>query len=393
MKRINTATLVAMSARLNIINQDTGAVSPWVINDEQREVMGLVVEHERAIVLKGRQIGSSTVCLLVVLATAIINPGVPACIVADTADKAKGLLARLAGWCAQLGIELIEKNKGSITLSNGSVIDALSAVSRADGGESRVGRSKSYGLIMASELAFWLADAAVFRGLTSTALPGARIIVESTASAADNLFRSLWSTDDSDEWHRVFLSLERHEAYRRDPADISDEVWEQLQQPKYGFTRRDTAAWWWLRMRTDFGGDEQGALREFPVLPAHCFTFARGRWIMRYTEAVVDAQGEWQGAGNETKRYSGTTIYADAHPDERVVIGVDVAAGHGGDSSAIAVLGLLTGTLHLTWMDHNTPLPELIEKVKGIAADFGARIDSVVVEVNGVGIGVYEALD
>jgi hypothetical protein len=73
-----------------------------------------------------------------------------------------------------------------------------------------VGRSKSYGFIHASELAFWLSDAAVFRGLTSTALPGARIIIESTASAADNLFRTLWHGEDegsADEWHRVFLPI------------------------------------------------------------------------------------------------------------------------------------------------------------------------------------------
>jgi hypothetical protein len=385
MKRLRVESVVKLSARLSIINQDTGSVSPWVLNEEQLEVLRLIIANPRAIVLKGRQIGISTLCLLVVMAFAVGNAGVPSCIVADTRDKAQGLLARLAGWCDQLKIPVLERNKSSITLANGSVIDALSAVSRADAGESRVGRSKSYGLIHTSELAFWMNDEAVFRGLTSTALPGARVIIESTASAADNLFRKLWNDEAGSEWERVFLSLEQHAAYRRDPADIDDETWELLRSEKYGFTRRDTAAWWWLRMRTDFGGDEVGALREFPVLDVHCFANAKGRWINAYTEAATTPDGEWIDG-----RFTGWMRYKQGAPTEPVVFGVDTAAGHGGDSSALCVLGLHTGTIYATWCSSTTSLPDYIELVKTHADLWKPR--ALVVEYNGIGIPVYETL-
>lgn len=395
MKRIKFERAARLPKMLMILNQEKhGAIARWDINDEQREVLNAIVENERVIVLKGRQMGVSTITLLAVLAFAVANPGVPCAIVADTREKAQGLLARLAGWCDQLGIEIGSRNKGAIELANAgddgvcTTIDALSAVSRAEGGESRVGRSKSYGFIHCSELAFWLSDAAVFRGLTSTALPGARIVIESTASAADNLFRQLWSARDEDGegWHRVFLPVERHAVYRRDEHDIDDATWALLQGEKFGFTRRDSAAWWWCRMRVEFAGDETGALREFPQLPAHCFSFAKGRWILKFVEAATEQIGAWD---EKSKRFQGWTHYRDAGT-EPVAFGVDVAGGDGGDSSAIVVLGMLTGTIVATWMSHSTSLPDYVEVIKDAAARYNPT--RIVVESNGVGVGVYETL-
>ncbi len=393
MRSIRVDVAERLPRLLMILNQEQqGAIATWRINDEQREVLRAIIDNERVIVLKGRQMGVSTITLLAVLAFALVNPGVPCAIVADTREKAQGLLARLAGWCDQLGIELSSRNKGSIELDNAgddgvcTVIDALSAVSRAEGGESRVGRSKSYGFIHCSELAFWLSDHAVFRGLTSTALPGARIVVESTASAADNLFRSLWNGSD-DGWSRVFLSVERHAVYRADPDTIDDDTWQLLQSAKYGFARRDTAAWWWNRMRVDFAGDETGAMREFPQLPEHCFSFAKGRWILRYVEAYPRAQGEWY---DEGRRFNGWHIYREHTGNERLVFGVDVAAGGGGDSSAIVVLSMLTGNIVATWMSSSTSLPDFVEVIKDAADRW--RPETIIIESNGVGVGVYETM-
>lgn len=382
---------------LMILNQEQqGAISRWRITAAQLDVLQEIIDHERTIVLKGRQMGVSTVTLLAVLVFAVANPGVPCAIVADTREKAQGLLARLAGWCAQIGIEVGASNKGTLEMANAgpdgvcTVIDALSAVSRADAGESRVGRSKSYGFIHASELAFWLSDAAVFRGLLSTALPGARVVVESTASAADNLFRALWNggdEGDNADWHRTFLPIERHPVYQRDPATIDEATWALLQTAKYGFTIRAVAAWWWHKMRVDFAGDEAGALREFPQIPAHCFSFARGRWILTFVEATTTTDGAWD---TKTKRYQGWHHYREQAPGEPVAFGVDVAAGHGGDSSAIVVLSLLTGTIIATWVSFSTSLPDLVEQVKDAAEKY--RPETIVVESNGVGVGVYETL-
>lgn len=383
MRRLRFDALLRMSAALVILNQEVSSSAPWVMNEEQREVLAEVLEHQYTIVLKGRQVGVSTVVLLVVMAFAIANPGVNCAIVADTAEKAEGLLARLGGWLKQLGCSLDVDNTRSITLPNGTTIDALSAVSRADEGESRVGRSKSYALLHLSEVGFWANDAAVFAGLTSTALPSAKIIIESTASAAENLFKKLWN-DETNGWRHVFLPIERHVVYRADPTTISDETWEAL-QAAHGFTRRDTAAWWYRKMTTAFGGDAQRALREFPIIPDHCFAFAEGRWILKHTSAVgVIEHGTWTDG-----RYDGWTTYG-ASPGEPVLFGVDTGAGLGADASAIGVIGEVTGRLYATFTSATTSVDDFVDVVD-VAADRW-HPKAVIVEVNGIGRGVQSAL-
>ena len=382
MKRLRFGALVRLSAALDIMNQDTATRSPWLINDEQREVLEAICNNRRTIVLKGRQVGVSTIVLLFVVAFAIANPGVAVAIVADTAEKAEGLLGRAKGWLRQLGVRLDVENTTTITLPNGTTIDALSAISRAEEGESRVGRSKSYALLHLSEVGFWMNDRAVFAGLMSTALPAAKVIIESTASAADNLFRKLWADADNG-WLHIFLSLERHAAYRRPATDIDDATWAEL-QAAHGFTRRDTAAWWFHKTRSDLGGDVQRALREFPVIPEHCFAFAEGRWILHHTPAVVREAGEWRGG-----RFDGWTYYADK-PTEPVLFGVDTAAGLGADASALGIVGQTSGRLYATWTSPTTPVDDFIDLLE-VAADQW-RPETVIVETNGVGRGVHDAL-
>ena len=58
-----------------------------------------------------------------------------------------------------------------------------------------------------SEMGFWRNDVAVFRSLTSGATsPHMRMVIESTASAADNLFKTMWE-DTNNRWHHVWLSI------------------------------------------------------------------------------------------------------------------------------------------------------------------------------------------
>jgi len=382
-KRLRFGALVRLSAVLEILNQETSGRSPWRINDEQREVLEAICEHRRTIVLKGRQVGVSTVVLLFVVAFAIANPGVACAIVADTAEKAEQLLGRAKGWLRQLGVSLDVDNTTTITLPNGTTIDALSAISRAEDGESRVGRSKSYALLHLSEVGFWMNDKAVFAGLMATALPQAKVIIESTASAADNLFRRLW-LDADNGWHHIFLSLERHAVYRRPPTDIDDATWEEL-RAAHGFTRRDTAAWWAHKVRSDLGSDVQRALREFPVIPDHCFAFAEGRWVGRHVAAVVREAGEWDKNG----RYQGWTYY-EGKPQEPVLFGVDTGAGLGADASTLAVVGEVTGRLYATFTSHSTDVDAFTDIIEVAADQWNPT--AIVVEVNGIGRGVADSL-
>lgn len=373
MNRVSYSGALRLALSLMVLHQETGARAPLELNEEQVEVLRDLLEHGRCVVLKGRQVGISTVCCLHDLLFAVVNPGSSVAIVADTDDKAKGLLAKCAQWARQIGAELIVDNAKSIQLANGSTIDALSAVATADDGESRVGRSKSYALIHASELAFWRNAGAVFSALTSTALTNAKIVIESTGTPAEGLFRSIW--DDGKGWHHVFLGVERHAAYRTPPESITDEDWAKAQSDQ-GFERRDSAAWWLNKLRTDFAGDVHRCLREYPVRPEHAFAFAEGRWIHRFTAASPRVEGPWE-------------LHVErGMVDEPLVFGVDTATGAGKDASTIAIRGQRTRRLIASFHDRKQSIPQFARTVLAAIEEWSPV--AVVIEVNGVGASLYQ---
>lgn len=361
---------------LDVLDQATGGVVAFEPTDEQQTLVDALCRHQRVVALKSRQQGISTAVLLYIVAFAIINPGVPIAIVADTEDTAKGLLKRLRSFFAQVGVPLTVDSVTQLVLANGVTIDARTSGSRATDGESRTGRSRSYGLIMCTEMAFWVNDAATYSALSSTALSDCVIIVESTAHAADNLFRATWERGEG--WHHVFFSVEAHAEYQRDPAEVDDELWASM-QADYGFTSRPHAAWWWRKLVVDFDRNVRRMLREYPVLPVHPFQAAEGRWVLDFVDGTPRIDGAW-------------SIYDIAAEQQRrpVIIGVDTAIGTGLDSSAIGIVDWLTGALVATWKSNTVEIPDYIEIVREAKRRW--KVKATVVEKNGCGAAVFSAL-
>lgn len=373
---LTSTEIEAWAPHLEVLDQETGVLAPLLLTVEQVEVYAALREHARVVILKARQQGISTICCLNDVLYALSHPGQAVAIVADTQDKAQGLLAKCRGWLRSMGVRLDVDNATRIVLESGASIDALSAVAHAEGGESRTGRSRSYGLIHCSELAFWYADRATMAALLSTALPGARVVVESTASSAANLFNQLWHGVDEegkpveDDWYRIFLSVERHEAYRADPASISDARWVELQA--LGFENRAAAAWWDGKYRTDLRGDLHRTLREYPARAYQAFSFAEGRWIHTFERIEpVRMDGYWR-------------IYCE-NPQEPVVAGVDTGEGVGGDYSSIYLIGLWTGQTIATWSCNTLDVAAFAGVILECARRWKPK--AIVIEKNGIGAG------
>jgi hypothetical protein len=386
MNEVDPRVLREFCQSLKIVNQGTGTVTYWRLNDEQRAVIETVCKYGRVIILKSRQVGVSTILLAYDLLFALANPGLPISLCLDTDENAKALLGRMQAWARQLGVPLRKPtDEHHLTLWNGATIRALTAGSRAAEGESRTGRSGSSALIHASELAFWATDAATFSALTSTAFPSAKIIVESTASAAQNLYRTMWdravappddTTPVAGRYRALFLPLELHHEYRLDPRTISDELWQRL-RAEGGFTRRDTAAWWWSKLQSDFAGDLHRCLQEYPVKAEDAFSFGKGRWIFGF-HSVEPAKhvGDWR-------------LYLEK-PEEPVILGVDTARGVGRDSSAIAIIGQGSGALVATYKCNTISIADFAREVFQAQRIFKAV--ATCVETNGVGKECYVEL-
>jgi phage terminase large subunit-like protein len=356
-----------------VMHQGIGRRAPLVLNREQYVMLQDLAEQRRTIILKGRQIGASTVCCLYDAMMALINPGIGVAIVADTADKSQRLLGLCRSFLQAGGVRLAVDNVRSIQLPNGSTIDAISAVSRAADGESRVGRSRSYGVIHCSEMAFWADDAATFASLTSTALPNARIVIESTATGADTLFRRIWA--DGDGWKHRFFSVEDHLLYADKQRELTVGEWKRA-QAQYGFTSPSHASWWLRRLKTEMAGDDIRMLREYPVRPEHAFLAATGRWIREYQTAdLLSSIGGWE-------------TYAESiNP---TVIGVDTATGASKDASAITVQDRVDGRLLATYRRDDVSIPDFVRVLRD-ACD-RHRPAAVVVESNGIGAAVLQSM-
>lgn len=359
--------------RLTVLDSETKQHVPFIFNEEQDEILTLAASTKRLIIGKGRQIGNSTVIVFLLMLIALMNPGMPIAIVADDQGKANGLLAKIKGWLKQLGVPLVVKNVESIELVNGATIDALSAVSTAEDGESRVGRSKSYGVLYASEMAFWRNARAVWAALTGT-MP-TYVIVDSTGAPGKTLYRELWESVSG--WVKKFFKIEDHKKYELPEKRISDERWAELRD-RYKFTSRRAAAWWEWKLTTDIK-NEQKMIREFPVLEEHMWMLRDGQHIGKWTEAKPRQDGDWD-------------IYVEKI-DEPIIFGVDTAAGLGGDAdaSSIFMLGQRTGKTLRTFRSNEMKLRafegfvlEQVEKWQPIA---------VVVERNGIGEAVWGAVE
>lgn len=373
--------VTAFAKGLRIIHQVTGDLQPLHLTSGQQSVLRAIAAHDRAVVLKGRQVYCSTTCLLYALFFAAINPGVKVAIVADTREKAEGLLAQVARWASSrwaqktIGLRVKSGNTKRLVLSNGAELHALTANSSdTQSDEAKVGRSFSYGLIILSEFAYYTRDVALLASLTRSALVGAHIVIETTATPAENAFRSIWESGPG--WHHLFLSFEQHAAYVRDPRELSDEEWADLQE-RYGFSSRAHAAYWKRMVDTDLKGDIHRGLREAPIVPDHAFAFAEGRWIFRYDQATPRVEGAWS--------------YYGAPDESGVVLGVDTASGVGADSSAIGVLARGSGRLLATFKDNTITVPDFITVAK--VAVMRWQPTATVVESNGIGAGVLQALE
>jgi len=343
-----------LAQRISVLDQKTGSLIPFDLNQEQREVLKSILMHQRLVVVKGRQIGCSTVSAYFVTLAALLNPGLPICIIADEQAKSEALLLKVKNWLKELGVKMQKDNVRSCILANGANIDAISAMSTSEDEESRVGRSKSYGCIWGSEQAFWRNARAVWAALTSTAGLSAKILVESTGSPAGEMFESLARnaidarevSQDQERYARLFFGVEHHDAYRRDPQSIDDATFEALRE-KHGFQRRDAAAWWEWKRTTDLGGDTQRALREYPVTFEDAFAFPLGRYYRQWHPATVTTVDGWD-------------AYSAPLEEEPRVIAAFASTGLGRESSAIAEVGMWSSALYSTWVDH-CELPAFVD--------------------------------
>tara|TARA_B100000700_G_scaffold152450_1_gene169221 strand:+ start:3169 stop:4824 length:1656 start_codon:yes stop_codon:yes gene_type:complete len=205
---------------MKIVNIDEGIV-PLDLYDFQLDIMKSVIQNRFSICKMPRQSGKTTTMVAVILWFVLFNESFNCAILANKASTAREILGRLQmayewlpHWLQQ---GIVEWNKGSLELENGSKILASSTSSSAI-------RGGSFSLVYLDEFAFVPPElqeeffASVYPTISSGAT--SRVMITSTPKGM-NLFYKLWI--DAEEGRNEYTPIQVH--WSAVPG--RDEAWKQ----------------------------------------------------------------------------------------------------------------------------------------------------------------------
>ena len=191
---------------MKIVNIDKGVV-PLDLYDFQLDIMKSVVHNRFSICKMPRQSGKTTTMVAVILWFILFNESFNCAILANKASTAREILSRLQmayewlpHWLQQ---GLVEWNKGSLELENGSKVLASSTSSSAI-------RGGSLSLVYLDEFAF--VDAQLQEEFFASVYPtyhlvNSRVMITSTPKGM-NLFYKLWV--DAEEGRNEYVPIQVH---------------------------------------------------------------------------------------------------------------------------------------------------------------------------------------
>ncbi|MCD7749584.1 MAG: hypothetical protein LUH42_06005 [Oscillospiraceae bacterium] len=241
----------------------------------------------RAIVLKARQLGFSTLAEALIFERTATRPNVNSLIVAHREDAAASLFNMSKLFYETMPEE--KRPKCRVANSHQMLFDSPerdparksrdpglnSRIRCASTGGAGVGRGDTFHNVHASEFAYWVGDknqswTAIMQAVPST--PDTLVIVESTANGYEQ-FHAMWEAAVAGESDFVplFFPWFENPEYRREPEP--DAVWtpqERDLQARYGLDAQQLAWRRWC-IRNNCAGDERVFRQEYPSCPEEAF--------------------------------------------------------------------------------------------------------------------------
>ncbi len=331
---------------VQIVSLDEGLV-PFNMYPFQEEMVNKFHEHRFNIAKLPRQSGKSTIVTSYLLWYVLFNEEVNVAILANKAATSREMLGRLQKsyehlpkWLQQ---GVVNWNRGSLELENGSKIMAASTSSSAV-------RGMSFNVIFLDEFAFvptHIADE-FFSSVYPTISSGkkTKVIIISTPHGM-NMFYKLWH--DSERGKNEYVNTEVH--WSEIPG--RDTAWREQ-------TIRNTSE---QQFKVEFECEFLGSVDTL-IAPSKLK-------VLAYDEAITSN--------------AGLDIYEEAIKDHQYVIAVDVARGVSHDYSAFTVVDTTTFPYKLVAKYRNNTIKPLLfpNIIVQTAANYNHAF--VLVEINDVG--------
>ena len=331
---------------VQIVSLDEGLV-PFDMYDFQEEMVNKFHEHRFNIAKLPRQSGKSTIVTSYLLWYVLFNEEVNVAILANKAATSREMLGRLQKsyehlpkWLQQ---GVVNWNRGSLELENGSKIMAASTSSSAV-------RGMSFNVIFLDEFAFvptHIADE-FFSSVYPTISSGqkTKVIIISTPHGM-NMFYKLWH--DSERGKNEYVNTEVH--WSEIPG--RDAKWKEQ-------TIRNTSE---QQFKVEFECEFLGSVATL-ISPSKLK-------VLAYDDPV--------------KTSAGLDIYEEVQKDHQYVIAVDVARGVAGDYSAFVIIDTTTFPYKLVGKYRNNTIKALMFPNIVVQAANNYNHAYVLVEVNDVG--------
>lgn len=352
-----------------------GGIRPMTLTPLQLHMLNLLAVHDRIILTKSRQLGSSTLIVLYIYHHAITHPGTTSAIIAHTAKAASELLDKIkTAW--RFTPEALRPEYGMNSKFEMSFPKMESKIVVLPATE-ELGRSYAFnGVVLASELPFWPKPEEQMSALTP-AVHG-KLILETSPNLVGDAFHKIWCAD--------------NDYYK------------------------EMAGWWWHYSREEIEKirrsytDENKFLREYccmfmstgaSVFDAATMNVQRPN-ILRIGDRVKMHDGfEWTVSkidgltvsavnGETLEAMNGLTVFRPPQADGIYVLGADVSAGYEeGNRSVITVLDRRTGEQVAFWRGHVAP-SRLGEMCYIVGAYYNHAL--MVPEINNHGISTLDRL-
>ena len=418
---------------LNSVEIDTkemgrSHVEPW---PSQRLVIdaiakGLQEDVHEFVVLKCRQVASTTVCSVIELFWALANPGVQGAIIADRTDNLERLRRIFANLLDTLPVEwrapehrLVANNRTGLAFANRSVLDLLAAANNPD-----LGASRAINLLHATECSLWKSLAGVESLKASLARQNPyRLYVWESVANGFNWFYNHWQQAKQDRHMKaVFCGFWSNPTYSLPKTDPDYKVyWDghltdeeitraRFARQEYGVTIKPEQIAWWRR-ENEFRADEY-MLRHYPWHEKECFIASGSGFFPAQRTLEI---GEALAAGPPYKAYryelgdnfldsrieqvrdtdlAQLRVWEPPEPGGIYVVGCDPSGGGGGESDdhAIEVLRCYSDRI-IQVAEFQTNRPSTFQLAWVLAHLCGAYGDHVCnLEVTGIGSAIMPEL-
>ena len=365
-----------------IIRSKSGKPKPFELNAAQLYVHGRLEAQlretgkVRALILKGRQQGMSTLIQARYFHKVITTRGIKAFILTHEAEATKNLFEMTKRYYDYLPEGLCPKaDKSSTKELRFSQFDSGYSVGTA--GNKGAGRSQTIQLFHGSEVAFWPNTDEHATGVLQaiSGEPGTEVILESTANGIGNYFHKMWTSAVSggSDYQAIFVPWYWQNDYTlsTEGFQLTDEEQELFElYKKDGLTKEHLE---WRRVKiSDLSGDSEAGLelfkQEYPMTAEEAFrnpidnVFISAKLVMRARKADVESEAN-------------------------LIIGVDPAIGNNDRTAIIRRRGRLAYRLQ-TFRNHNTM------EIAGVLTQIikHERPTKVYIDCIGIGAGVVDRL-